>query len=114
MSPGGRGGLLCRGISCQNLLNINKLPPPHSLSLPLPSRLLLRHVPEEESESGSYYPDEGTCDDPDAELSIQGQCSIIVDFNTCDDSPATRLFPGFTMAAVAAILTAIAAAIALP
>ncbi|CAM9208422.1 unnamed protein product [Ascophyllum nodosum] len=73
-------------------------------------RLLLRYVAEEESESGSYYPDVGTCDDPDAALEIQGQCVLIVDFNTCDESPAARVLPSLvgisalTLAAAATLI----------
>ena len=74
------------------------------------ARLLLRYVAEEESESGSYYPDVGTCDDPDAALEIQGQCVLIVDFNTCDESPAARVLPSLvgisalTLAAAATLI----------
>lgn len=64
----------------------------------------------EESESGSYYLDEGTCADTEAALEIQGQCDIIVDFNTCEDppdtdeqdSPASKVAAGGAWAAVAA------------
>lgn len=61
------------------------------------NRLLLRNVFTEESESGTYFPDEGSCNDPDAALQIQGECDIIIDFSTCADiatdgqsSPAAR------------------------
>lgn len=72
----------------------------------------------EEAETGTYYADVGTCDDPDAVLEIQGECDLIIDFGTCEElvsadgeaSPACRVLPGAAVA-IAAVLVAFTAAL---
>lgn len=43
----------------------------------------------EDSDSGSYYPDVGTCDDPDAVLELQGECQVIIEFDTVCNGATT-------------------------
>ncbi|CAM9439659.1 unnamed protein product [Scytosiphon promiscuus] len=79
-------------------------------------RLLLRNVATEESGTGTYYPDLGTCDDPDAVVELQGECEVIVDFAACEDfsltadgeadSPAAKALPTFLALVVAAAAAA--------
>lgn len=79
-------------------------------------RLLLRNVFTEESDSGSYYPDVGTCTDPDAVVELQGECETIIEFDTvCDgsvtadgqaDSPASTVVPTLSVLALAFVAAA--------
>lgn len=67
----------------------------------------------EESDSGSYYPDVGTCTDPDAVPELQGECETIIEFDTvCDGtisadgvdeqgSPASAVVPTLSVLALA-------------
>ncbi|CAM9360020.1 unnamed protein product, partial [Pylaiella littoralis] len=52
-------------------------------------RLLLRNVFTEAGDSGTYYPDLGTCADPDAVVELQGECDLIVEFDTCEAGSVT-------------------------
>lgn len=74
------------------------------------SRLLLRNVFTEESESGTYYTDE-VCTDALVARELQGECELILDFETCDltadESPASRAAPMALGALVTAALAAL-------
>eukprot|EP00752_Nemacystus_decipiens_P009351 g8357.t1 len=81
-------------------------------------RLLLRNVFTEDSDSGTYYPDVGTCTDPDAVVELQGECETIIDFDTVcdgsltadgtadDDSPASSVVPTLSVLGLAFLAAA--------
>lgn len=82
-------------------------------------RLLLRNVAEEESGSGTYYANEGTCLDADAVLEIQGECDVIKDYQTCfanaistSAASTSRVVGGGALWAVASALVWAAATLA--
>lgn len=69
----------------------------------------------EDSQSGSYYPDLGTCTDPDAAVELQGECEVIIEFDTvCDGSvtadgqgsPASTVVPTLSVLALAFVAAA--------
>ncbi|CAM9558067.1 unnamed protein product [Choristocarpus tenellus] len=73
-------------------------------------RLLLRHVATEEVNSGSYFVNKGVCDDISAPLEIQGECTLIIDFTTCETSSAARPSPLDLSASALAVSIVLAAA----
>ena len=71
----------------------------------------------EDSDSGSYYPDVGTCADPDAVPELQGECDTIIEFDTvCDGSvtadgqdegsPGSTVVPSLSVLALAVVAAA--------
>lgn len=75
----------------------------------------------EAGDSGTYYPDLGTCADPDAVVELQGECDLIVEFDTCEagsvtadgqeGSPASKAAPHAAISALALALLAAAASL---